>query len=389
MRSMRGIYVHVPFCLSKCAYCGFNSCPNPSGVPDEYVMALARDAESEARSWSESRFNSIYFGGGTPSLLRPPQTERLLETIRRNYKVSEGSEITFECNPDTVTLGDLAALRDLGVTRISIGVQSIDDAELHLLGRTHSGRQAVAALGMANQAGFGSVSADVMIGIPGQTDRTYTATLDAAADHVSHLSAYMLSLEPGTRLAREVEDGEIEIPSDQRTIDLYMRTSEVLSAKGLRRYEISNWALPGHRCLHNMVYWHRGDYVGLGAGAHSHRSGLRYWRVSDPVAYVRRLAEGKGVIEMEEHLTRRQVLTEQVMLGLRISEGLDLGRIGVWGDAGGVDCATTLANLIETGHLIKHGNTVCLSDEGIAVCDAIVDVIVTSLCTDPLVSNKA
>lgn len=375
----RGIYVHIPFCTGKCSYCAFNSYPSTGGVPERYIDALIWDARSEARRWPEGEFRTIYFGGGTPSLLTRSQLERILGSLKRHYRVAADAEITIECNPDTLSPEKLMAFGDLGITRISIGIQSVSRSELAMLGRSHDPEYAVAMLEHARTLGIFRVSVDAIVGIPGQTKATLELSLGVLGKSADHISVYILSIEPGTQLERLVRQGSIDVPDDDEVMGLYGHACRLLAGLGLEHYEISNWCRPGHECAHNRIYWKRGDYVGLGAGAHSHRAGVRYARLRRPAAYIDAVAGGTMPIGMREVLTRRQMLLEEVMLGLRTSDGIDLddmaSRYGA--DIDRMDCL--LGELAECGLIVKDQSNLLLSPRGIAVHDSISEALAAAI----------
>ncbi|MFZ1946019.1 MAG: radical SAM family heme chaperone HemW [bacterium] len=373
----RGIYVHVPFCLAKCAYCSFNSYPVPGGVPDYYVAALLQDAAVESEGWreaeskSEAAFDTVYLGGGTPSLLGAGQLAAILASLRAGLRIRPGAEITVECNPATAGQAELEAFRELGVSRLSVGVQSLAERELRVLGRLHSADQALGALDLARQAGFDDVSADVMLGIPGQTNDTIRSTLEGVSRGAGHVSAYMLSVEDGTPMAEMVSRQELVPVEDDAVADQYQLADRVLGRLGFERYEISNWSLPGRRCRHNEIYWGRGDYVGVGAGAHSHVRGVRWSKIGDPRRYAEALAVGGDAVDFREVLTRDQRLLEDVMLGLRTDRGLDLDRLA---SAYGVETgplAAVAERLAGDGRVVRKGNSLTLSTKGALLHEAI------------------
>jgi putative oxygen-independent coproporphyrinogen III oxidase len=376
----RGIYVHIPFCLAKCAYCGFNSFPVSGGVPDYYVAALSRDVAAEAEGWRRAApgpsaaFDTVYFGGGTPSLLSPDQLATILASLRAGFGIRTGAEISLECNPATAGPIELAAFHELGVSRLSVGVQSLAEGELKVLGRLHNADEALRALDHARRAGFTDVSADVMLGLPGQTRDTIRSTLDGVGRRAGHVSAYMLSVEDGTPMADMVSRGDLTPPGDDTLADQYEFADRVLGRLGFKRYEISNWSLPGRRCRHNGIYWGRGDYVGVGAGAHSHAGGVRWSKIIDPRRYAEALAEGGDAVDFREVLTRDQRLLEDVMLGLRTDRGLDLDRLAsAYGvETGRLAAAAALAQrLVGEGRVVKKGNNLTLSARGALLHEAI------------------
>lgn len=390
---MSGIYVHIPFCTSKCGYCAFNSRPVRGGahavrggahasrqtpVPAEYIDALLLDIARESTAWRGQTFESVYFGGGTPSLLKPGQLADLLDALRKRFKIKEHAEVTVECNPGTLNLERARAFRDSGVNRLSIGVQSMCDRELGALGRGHTAADCLRALDAACSAEIPKVSADVMLGIPGQSAASLGATIEQVSARVDHVSAYLLSVEPGTAFERLANLGELDLPSEGETIGLYEAADTWLRLRGFRRYEISNWGRPGHESVHNLMYWRRGEYTGIGAGAHSHRAGLRYSKVEDPVEYVKRLRGGADPVDMLERLAPGQVLLEEVMLGLRTDTGLDLESLTARREIDGRGLEAVVADLLAEGLLSRTGNLLQLSPNGIKVCDSVTESIAAS-----------
>jgi len=379
-RFPQGLYVHFPFCLSKCRYCSFNSCEFDAGLADAYVSALMRDIASEAARWAGAgRFTTAYFGGGTPSLASELQLEATLCSLQQGFDIDPAAEVTVECNPATVDRAKLAAFKRLGVTRLSIGVQSLCDRELGFLGRVHTGSDALKTLEAAREAGFTDVSVDLMIGIAGQTRTSLAATLAGVLDRASHVSIYILSVEATTPLERLVASGEVVLPGEEAIRDLYGFAADLLAAKGFLAYEISNYSLPGYTCRHNEIYWRRGNYVGLGAGAHSHRDGWRYSKARHPQEYIASVLRAGEAIDMSEHLSADQMLLEDVMLAMRTRQGLDHEVLALqYGlDAGRL--GRVLADLAGEGLVVRKGNFVALSLKGILVGDAVVAEIASSL----------
>jgi oxygen-independent coproporphyrinogen-3 oxidase len=287
--------------------------------------------------------------------------------------------VTLECNPATVDRAKLAAFRRLGVTRLSVGVQSLDDRELGSLGRVHSASDAVATLEAAVEAGFSEVSADVMLGIAGQTRSSLAATLSGLLQRASHVSIYMLSVDGGTPLERLVACGQVSLPDEEAVAGLYSYAARRLAAAGLLAYEISNFSLPGHRCRHNEIYWRRGNYVGLGAGAHSHLDGWRYSKIGDPREYIRSVSETGQAVAMSEHLSSDEMLLEDVMLAMRTERGLDTRSLASRYQLDTYRLARVLAELAGDGLVVRKGNFVALSPNGILVGDAVVGHLASSL----------
>ena len=277
-----GLYVHLPWCVSKCPYCDFNS--HKAGEPaarDRYVAALRADLDAEAAGVAERTLDTVFIGGGTPSLFSPGQIGTILSHVRASFRLAADAEITMEANPGTVECGELKGYREAGITRLSLGVQSTDAGSLTRLGRIHGPEEAEAALGEARAAGFASVNADLMFGLPGQTpaqaERDLTRLLGFAPDHVSY---YQLTLEPNTVFhARPPAD----LPGDDASAEMQARALSLLAERGYARYEVSAYARPGARCRHNLNYWSFGDYLGVGAGAHGKLSDERgIWRTEKP-----------------------------------------------------------------------------------------------------------
>jgi len=376
-----GIYVHIPFCESKCCYCAFNSRPTRAGVPVDYVSALLLDIEAESAVWAPTRFGSVYVGGGTPSLLSPRQLGAIMGALRRRFRIDTGAEVTIECNPGTLDLARAGAYRDLGVNRVSVGVQSLCDAELKALGRRHKATDSLAALEAVRSAGFEKVGADLMLGIPGQSIESLDATLEQLSARVDHVSAYLLSIEPGTEFERMAALGRLDLPAEDTVLGLYDYADWKLRAGGFSRYEVSNWSRPGSECLHNLMYWERGDYAGIGAGAHSHRSGLRYSRVEDPEEYTGRIGGGIDPVDMRERLTQDQILLEEIMLGLRTERGLDLTALSERREIDDRRLDDAIAGLVGQGLIARIGNSLKLSPNGFKVCDSVTEAVsISAIC---------
>jgi putative oxygen-independent coproporphyrinogen III oxidase len=326
-----GIYVHVPFCASRCGYCDFNTYTSAElgggGAQQEYAQTVLTEVAVAARvlAGTAPRIDTVFFGGGTPTLLPPDDLARILDGLDRVFGLARDVEITTEANPESVDPDSLRRLRRAGFTRISLGMQSAAGHVLALLDRRHTPGRAVAAAAEAAEAGFEHVNLDLIYGTPGETPDDFAASLDLAVGAgVDHVSAYSLIVEDGTRLAARVRRGELAAPDDDVAADRYLAAEARLSAAGLSWYEVSNWARPGAACRHNLLYWRGGDWWGFGPGAHSHVGGVRWWNVKHPSAYAQRLSTGQTPAQARELLGAGERATEEVMLGLRLADGLPL-----------------------------------------------------------------
>jgi oxygen-independent coproporphyrinogen-3 oxidase len=317
-----GLYIHIPFCIRKCAYCGFYSVTDRSRIP-AFRSALRREMDLY-RGWAVS-FDTIYLGGGTPSVLPPDDLERLIAEIRAAFTIAGGAEVTVEANPGDITERLLKAIRRAGVNRLNIGVQSFDDGILALLGRRHDRAQAVAAVAAARDAGMDNVGIDLIYGVPGQGMGPWLATLsDAVALNPDHLSCYQLTLEEGTPIAERLSRGEISLPGETLQADLFLNTSEVLEENGYIHYEVSNFARPGRESRHNRKYWDHIPYLGLGPAAHSFSGRERRWNRRSLDAYIGDLESGREPIEAREILSDGQLRLESLFLGFRTRRGICL-----------------------------------------------------------------
>jgi oxygen-independent coproporphyrinogen-3 oxidase len=327
-----GVYVHVPFCRTRCGYCDFNTYTatelgggaSQAAYPDlvKREIALAKAVLPAGKA----TVSTVFFGGGTPTLLAPDQIGDIIRQIDDAFGLAEDAEVTVEANPESVDAGSLAQLHARGVTRISFGMQSSVPHVLAVLDRVHEPGRPQSCVRWAREAGFEHVSLDLIYGTPGESDDDWRRSLDAAlAAGPDHVSAYALIVEEGTRLAARVRRGEVKPPDDDVLADRYLIADEVLTAAGLSWYEISNWAASGQaRCAHNMLYWTGGDWWGFGPGAHSHVAGTRWWNVRHPSAYAARLAAGESPAQAREVLTAAERRMEEIMLRTRLAEGAPL-----------------------------------------------------------------
>ena len=315
-----GLYLHVPFCKSKCAYCDFYSLSGREEKMDDYATALTSHLAETAPMATSHTVDTVYFGGGTPSYLGPERIARLLQAVKKHYRVDKNAEITMEANPDSLfDWKALRALRRQGLNRISLGVQSSDDATLRALGRIHTWQQVVEAAEAVRRAKISDLSLDLIYGLPGQTMAQWQKTLsDAVSLSPDHISCYALKLEEGTPLWRQRET--LTLPDDDTQADMYLYTVEYLQQQGYEQYEISNFARSGHESRHNLKYWTLGEYAGFGPGAHSDFGGVRYAYVADLDLYLR----GRLVLSESETITEAEREREYIMLSLRTVAGIDV-----------------------------------------------------------------
>lgn len=377
--SALGLYIHIPFCRSKCGYCAFNSRALAAAAPEVYLEALVLELERVASGWAQGRvFTSIFIGGGTPTIYAGMALARLLERCRAHLQFTEAPEITVETNPNTVTAASLAALRAHGVNRLSIGVQSLADPLLAAIGRTHSAAQAVAAVTMAREAGFANVNLDLIYGLPAQTLGDWRQTLESAMGLApEHLALYELSVEPGTPFAQREARGELPLPDDEQMAEMEVMALHLLADHGYQHYEISNYARPGFQCQHNLNYWRNGPYLGLGAGAVSSFDGLRLTNIDDPEAYQARVNSGHPAFREGEALGLAASFRETMIMGLRLLEGVSrqelrarygLDPVSYYGD--------TLDRFFEQGMIAMDEERLWLTGKALPVAHQVLSALV-------------
>ncbi len=358
-----GLYVHVPFCLTRCGYCDFNTYAGLDHLAPSYVDALRREASMLAGEWAGVPFTSVFFGGGTPTTLTPAQLVNLLDHLRCAYRIDDEAEVTVESNPDTVDGPYLWALRRAGVTRVSFGVQSFDPEVLVALERVHAPASARAAFEAARDAGFRDVNVDLIYGANGETLPSWERTLDEAlALQPEHVSAYALTVEPATALGRKVGAGLVPAPDPDLQADMYELACRTLGAAGYEHYEVSNWARPGRRCVHNLGYWEGRPYLGLGAGAHSYRDGRRWWNARPPSQYIGLVAAGRSPIGGEERLSAEERRIERLLLGLRVATGVPMAWVA---DA-------EAGRFVDAGLARRDGDRLALTEAGMFVANDLV-----------------
>jgi putative oxygen-independent coproporphyrinogen III oxidase len=320
----------VPFCATRCGYCDFNTYTALELSRDgatisqaNYVENLALEVQMASAEMGRRPISTIFFGGGTPTLLEPAAFEQTLILLKDRFGFADDIEITTEANPESVTGRSLEKLREFGVNRISFGMQSAVPHVLATLDRTHSPERLIAAVNEANAVGFEHISVDLIYGTPGESLLDWRKSIDVALElPIDHISAYALIVEEGTKFARKVAQGEVAMPDDDATADKYLLASRVFETAGFAWYEVSNWARIGGECRHNLAYWRGDDWWGFGPGAHSHLAGKRWWNVKHPAAYAQRLSANLSPAQDHEFLTPSQREMERIMLGVRIRNGL-------------------------------------------------------------------
>ncbi len=377
-----GVYVHVPFCTVRCGYCDFNTYTvadlgTATGVPGASRTTYAAAAVEEVRlarrvlGDREVSVETVFLGGGTPTLLSPADLGSLLTAVDAELGLAAGAEVTTEANPDSVTKADLVALREAGFTRISFGMQSAVDHVLRVLDRTHDPARVPDVVAWARAAGFEQVSLDLIYGTPGETLADWEASLGAAlACAPDHVSAYSLIVEDGTALARRVRRGELPMPDEDDLADKYAVADERLGGAGLSWYEVSNWArTEAGQCRHNLGYWTGADWWGVGPGAHSHVGGVRWWNVRHPAAYAERISAGLSPAHGRELLDAETRRVERVLLELRLRDGLPLAVLDETGRA-------AVDEQVEGGLAVVEGDRMVLTQRGRLLADGVVRELV-------------
>lgn len=371
---MAGIYVHIPFCRKACTYCDFHFSTNLTRRAD-MVRAIAREGNMRRDFFeNDAPLDTLYFGGGTPSLLEEEDWNLLLGQLKEDFTFREGFEFTVECNPDDLDRERLAMLRKIGVNRLSIGVQSFRDQDLKLMNRSHQADQAVNSIRWAKEAGFDNLTADLIYGIPDMDLDTWRENVEQMISlGVNHISAYALTVEERTVLAHQVENGSVTVPEDETYEAHYFLLIDLLKAAGFKHYELSNFARRGHQSRHNSSYWSGSPYLGLGPSSHSFSGNTRSWNLSNNAKYLKVVEEGRSPIESSEELSLKDRTNEYLMTQLRLSSGIDLVRLK---EEFGYDikavAGETLSEYFEKGLMIREGDHLRLSRSGKLLSNAII-----------------
>ena len=368
---MLSLYLHIPFCVKKCLYCGFYSTRYSPQQALAYISALRLEAARYKNNFSKAVFDSVYIGGGTPTVLSREQWVSIFKIIHESFRLSENVEFTVEANPNTIAVDSITFLRAHGVNRLSIGVQSFSDRVLKILGRAHSAAQAEEAFKTARNAGFQNIGIDLIYGVPGQSQDDWASSVRRVlALKPEHISIYCLSLDEGSQYIREAEAGRLALPDDDVAASMYEFALRALTGAGYRHYEISNFSLSGYECLHNMNYWERGEYLGLGPGAWSFISGERYHAVADIHEYSRRLTAGLSIVEDVETVKNGRAAEETIMLGLRTDKGVDLRKYEQeFGPEASRYLEACIAKLRGSGLVRVRDGRLMLTDRGILLSD--------------------
>ena len=363
------VYVHIPWCASLCPYCDFDKQAHDFGLIDAYLDAVVRQIEQTPRRPA----HSLYFGGGTPSLLTVPRLTRVIDACREHFEFSTTAEITVEANPSDTVAHKIEGYLGAGVNRISLGIQSLVDEELRFLGRRHTADKARRAVRAVREAGCANLSLDLMYGVKGQTPSRLQASIDGLLElNPEHLSAYALTLEPTTPMGAELASGRLTLPSDDAVADAYTQIQAAFQTAGFEQYEVSNWARPGHQSVHNLTYWRNGEWVGLGAGASGSCFGGRYKRNPDIRAYIASTHSGDPAYVESEPWTPGQQMRDTLMLGLRLAEGVDDAAFRErYGRSVREFCSARLDNLVSAGLLHWEESRLVLDPGSYFVCNAI------------------
>jgi putative oxygen-independent coproporphyrinogen III oxidase len=381
-----GVYIHIPYCVKKCPYCDFNSYGVGKRIPEkEYTAAILREFKLYRESIKGFPISSIFFGGGTPSLFTPDSIREIIGEILELASPLDSVEVSLEVNPKTADLHKLKGLRDAGVSRLSVGVQSFSERKLKLLGRINTSDDSRIILEDIIKAGFENFNIDLMFGVSSETLDEWRSDLEIALGfNTTHISAYCLMIEDNTEFGTLYSVGKLPLPDDDTLADMLSFTFEFLEEAGYRQYEISNFAKPGFECRHNHLYWRGEDYLGLGAGAHSHISlsgisswGTRWANLKNPDIYMKTLFEGEKPLAFTEHLEKEEAFEDKILMGLRLSEGISLTNIK---ERFGTKLRSDqLDSLIDSGFLEFSGDLIRLSKKGILVSNELIMRVLDSL----------
>ncbi|HEX9917209.1 MAG TPA: radical SAM family heme chaperone HemW [candidate division Zixibacteria bacterium] len=364
------IYLHIPFCLSKCPYCDFASIPLDRNLVEKYVSALLY----EIKSFSSLKIDTIYLGGGTPTVLKLEQLDKIMQVIKRDCTLTPNCEITIEANPNTLDENRIRGLRNMGFNRVSLGVQSFNDKELKNLSRIHSADQAIHSFNLLKAGGFENIGLDLIFGIPEQTLRSWKSSLKKAVGlSPQHISTYSLTIEKETKFYQMKKEGKIKLLTDEKVRQMYLWAIDYLTSKGYKQYEISNFSLPGFESKHNLNYWNHKEYLGFGASAHSFYKDKRWGNLRGVRKYIELMKKKGKAIQFEEKPSKEQLITEAIFLGLRKTEGIDLRQFQKDFKVKLEDIRKDKINhLTGLGFLSKQGSSLRLTKKALPVADSVI-----------------
>ena len=372
-----GLYIHIPFCVKKCNYCDFYSLCHTQEKENEYISALCKHIRNEAPLYEEYEFDTIFVGGGTPSILSVDSFNSLAECVKKHLKLTQGGEFTLEANPGTLTKEKLLAYKKAGVNRLSIGLQSTNDGELLCLSRVHTKNTFEKSYHLARECGFDNISVDIMYGLPNQTTEDFIKTLDHVCEiNPEHISAYCLKIEENTPFGKRIND--LSLPSDEQEYEMYITLCQRLKEKGYLQYEISNFSKDGYRSRHNLKYWQSEEYIGFGPASHSYFDGIRYSYPRDIELYVKESELGKPTKESEEQLEpelHMEQMDEYVMLKLRLVDGIDEAEFK---SIFGFDFLAEYSKIekyIKSGHVSRQNGKISFTPSGFFVSNYILTEI--------------
>lgn len=368
---MSGIYIHIPFCKQACTYCNFHFSTSIK-LKSRLVESLVTEISRRADFFDGETISTVYFGGGTPSLLDDRELEMIFNAVREAFTIEADAEITLEANPDDISRHKLLLFRNNGINRLSIGIQSFFDADLKFMHRAHNSREAFQCLELAVEAGIHDVNIDLIYGTPSLTDEMWRANLEKVTElSIPHLSAYQLTVEPGTALASHIRKGKIPPLPEEKAVRQFDILMDWADESGFEHYEISNLSLPDRRSKHNTSYWQGKPYLGIGPSAHSFKLNTRSWNIANNALYIKKIAESESPTLESEQLSIKDQYNEYVMTGLRLSEGVDMERIIAFGEEFAATFQAGIQAHLESGKVHREGNRFSLTRAGRIFADRI------------------
>jgi len=399
------LYLHVPFCQTKCPYCDFNTYEKIEQLIPNYIASISTDIQFWGATLNHPVTKTIFLGGGTPSYIPNQSLAEVIQSIRSNFQVSENAEITIESNPGDLNSKKLENYLQIGINRLSIGIQSFDDELLTKIGRRHNSEDAISSYKQAINSGFSNISMDLMFGLPGQTKDHWLNTLNKALElNPTHISLYCLTLEPGTPMESWERNGKIKVPDNDMTADMYSETQSLMLQANYKHYEISNWCKDGYESIHNLTYWQNEPYIGIGPGAHSYLHPLRFWAIKSPREYIKKTSnlpenlttkdffshtlnpeelKDFSTIEETEYISTNMEIIDTVMMGIRLNSGLNFEKFK---NRFGISFEEIFGNitteLIDFGLVTKDAYNLKLTDRGRMLCSQVTSKFLETLPTD-------